>query len=481
MRPQANDGRDTRPGQQVRQAAELLEAVAIMPLSRPRVLAAARALGLSIPLRNWYTGAWELEQAGLYRRRGDGEREWLEPANSPTPSVASSEASAAAAPEMAESLPDPLAGRSWLAGALRIELERIHDGAALLALAEALGATNLVETERCLRAARTFDPHDITAALALARLSATRGDLESATTEVERVLQIAPDSADAHVLLANVLDDREQRAAARTHYERALALAPHSAVAHYNYGVLLLRNGQRDEAIRQLREACDIAPDDAGMRVTLAIVLMDAGDLEEAEALLRRARALDPNNMRAHRQYGVLLTRMGRHAQAEEELRSALALRPSDGITLMHLCAVLDELDRHAEAEVLFREAITDDPSQAETYFKWMLRHDAAHVPSLVNLALLSMGERRWTDAEPLLRRAIELAPNDVQAVRLYGATLAELEQFAVAEGALHRAIELAPDDETARAHLTTLLMRQGRRDEALALRREGLERAPQS
>ncbi|HLJ80505.1 MAG TPA: tetratricopeptide repeat protein, partial [Ktedonobacterales bacterium] len=332
MKPQPNDARDLRPDQLVRQAVELLEAVQIRPLSRPRVLAAARALGLSIPLRDWYTGAWELERAGQYHRRGDGEREWLE---SVQPAADKEEDSAdqasIASPLTSPIAPahDPLAGRAWLAGALRIELERIHDAPALAALAQALGVAHLVEMERCLRAARTLDPHDTDTGLVLARLYVMRGDLESATSETERVLQIAPDSTEAHVLLANVLDDRQQRDAARTHYERALALAPHNAAAHYNYGVLLLRDGQRDDAIRQLREACDIAPDDAGMLVTLATVLMDADELEEAEALLRRARALNPENMRTHRQYGVLLNQTGRHVEAERELRMALAMRPS--------------------------------------------------------------------------------------------------------------------------------------------------------
>ena len=65
-----------------RAALRLLEVAGISPLSRPRVLAAARAIGTSLTLNDWYQGAWELEQSGRYRRRGNGESEWLEPVSS---------------------------------------------------------------------------------------------------------------------------------------------------------------------------------------------------------------------------------------------------------------------------------------------------------------------------------------------------------------------------------------------------------------
>ncbi|HZC78773.1 MAG TPA: tetratricopeptide repeat protein, partial [Ktedonobacterales bacterium] len=372
--PQGAQPRPEGQSRRVREAVRLLEDASIVPLTRPRVLAAARALGMQVALREWYEAAWELERDGSYLRRGNGDSEWLEAAS----------ASTATGGQTAPG--DPFVERAWLAGALRQELERIHDAAALAALGRTLATGHAAEAERCLRAAAELDTRDTESALALARGLAERGDLEAASAEVERIVRQLPDNADAHVLLANFLDDRRQRSAARRHFRRALELAPGSAIAHYNYGVLLVREGDREEAERHLREACKLAPDEAGMLVTLAIVVGDNDELDEAEKLLRRALALDPDSVRARRQYGVLLARRRRYTQAEDELRHALSLHPDDGVTLMHLCAVLDELGRHVEAETLFRQACTNDPSQAEAYFKWMLRHDETHAPTLVNL-----------------------------------------------------------------------------------------------
>ncbi|MGH2487241.1 MAG: hypothetical protein ACRDHE_14635, partial [Ktedonobacterales bacterium] len=77
--PGPRGNRLERSDQRVRAAVTALEAARVSPLTRPRVLAAARALGMRLSLSDWYSAAWELEQTGDYHRRGNGETEWLEP------------------------------------------------------------------------------------------------------------------------------------------------------------------------------------------------------------------------------------------------------------------------------------------------------------------------------------------------------------------------------------------------------------------
>ncbi len=237
--PQPDERHQERAVRHMRDAVEALRMAGIGPLARPRVLAAARALGYPLALDDWYAAAWALERAGEYRRAGNGESEWLEPAR----------------PAEAATAADPFDGRPWLAGALRTEFERTHDSAALAALAAALRDTLPAEAERCLRAVCELDPHDTGALLALARLLNARGDGEHAAIYAERLVLLAPENADAQVLLGNILDDRGQRGLAREYFRRAIELAPSHAAAHFNYGVLLLRDNRRAQAERHLRRA----------------------------------------------------------------------------------------------------------------------------------------------------------------------------------------------------------------------------------
>ena len=361
----------SQPLQQVQTALHLLEVAGVSPLSRPRVLAAARAIGTSLTLNDWYQGAWELEQSGRYRRRGNGESEWLEPVSSAIVGERGTSLPVHARQIRLAEVHDLFLGESaWLAGSLRGELERIHDGDALFALADTILEVNPIEAERCLQAVSENDPRNIEALTALARIQARRSDLVGAQALVEEVVRLAPENADAHVLLANILDDKGERDAALHHYERAIELNPNSVAAHYNLGVLLVRQGEREAAIVQLRQACELNPDDPSMLLTLAIVDMDRDELVEAGKLLRRALALDTRDPRARRQYGVLLARLHDLSGAEAELRTAIELDPEDGITLMQLCAVLDERGEHTEAERPFRTACAHHPTRAQAYFK---------------------------------------------------------------------------------------------------------------
>ncbi|HEV2235850.1 MAG TPA: hypothetical protein VGR57_04230, partial [Ktedonobacterales bacterium] len=161
-----------------------LGALGIAPLTRPRVLAAARAWGEPIELDGWYAAAWQLERDGRYRRRGEREIEWLEPA------------SAADAP--------PAIPPARVLATLATELERIHDVAGLLALAQAATDARLAPVaEQAARAATRLDPKDVEASLTLARLLAARGELSAAAAEGRRAVRLAPEHVEAHVLLAN--------------------------------------------------------------------------------------------------------------------------------------------------------------------------------------------------------------------------------------------------------------------------------------
>src|SRR5690242_18743950 len=113
----------------MREAVDLLRAGEIDPLTRPRVLAAARAIGAQLSLAEWYRGAWDLERGGGYVRGGTGDGEWLEPVDD-----ASTPAKAAESGGHATSEHPPIAPR--LLSALIAELGRVHDVPALLTLAQ---------------------------------------------------------------------------------------------------------------------------------------------------------------------------------------------------------------------------------------------------------------------------------------------------------------------------------------------------------
>lgn len=89
------------------------------------------------------------------------------------------------------------------------------------------------------------------------------------------------------------------------------------------------------------------------------------------------------------------------------------------------------------------------------------------HDPRLVRAAM-AMNANVLHEAEPLLRALLKENPFDVRAIRLFAELAGRIGRYTDAENLLRRAIELAPDFTPARANLALVLYRTDRVPEAL-------------
>jgi tetratricopeptide (TPR) repeat protein len=83
--------------------------------------------------------------------------------------------------------------------------------------------------------------------------------------------------------------------------------------------------------------------------------------------------------------------------------------------------------------------------------------------------AALALHDNRLSDAEPLLRAHLKDDPFDVAAIRMMAELAGRIGRYKDAETLLRRALELAPDFGAARANLATCLYRQNKPAEAIA------------
>ena len=80
----------------------------------------------------------------------------------------------------------------------------------------------------------------------------------------------------------------------------------------------------------------------------------------------------------------------------------------------------------------------------------------------------MAMNDNLLHEAEPLLRALLKENPFDVRAIRLFAELAGRIGRYQDAENLLRRAIELAPDFTPARANLALVLYRTNRAPEAL-------------
>jgi Flp pilus assembly protein TadD len=93
---------------------------------------------------------------------------------------------------------------------------------------------------------------------AAALLQSHRFDEAEAATR--KILTTNPKNAEAHALLALILDQRGNHSEAEREYQAALKLKPNLVSALSNFGVLLARTNRPTEAIAKFEEVLQLDP-----------------------------------------------------------------------------------------------------------------------------------------------------------------------------------------------------------------------------
>lgn len=109
-------------------------------------------------------------------------------------------------------------------------------------------------------------------------------------------VQAAPDSSDAHQMLADYERRNGDYNAAIKEYETVLSLAPGTASAYTSLGDIYRRNGQYDTAAQQYQAAIDLQPDDLTLRQQLAATYQASGDLQSALSTYQGIVDANPNS-----------------------------------------------------------------------------------------------------------------------------------------------------------------------------------------
>jgi predicted TPR repeat methyltransferase len=182
-------------------------------------------------------------------------------------------------------------------------------------------------------------------------------------------------SLDEAVSIAIQLQQNEQWMAASDIYRRILEVAPDFADALHFAGVLAHQQGERERAVALIERSLELEPDRADWYSNLGIVLRDRLQLDEAVVAFQRAIALDPDHANAHNNLGVVLKARGRLAEAEDAYRAAIRVTPDNSDAYTNLGILLNAQGRTHEAVLCFCKVITFRPKHPEARRLLALAH----------------------------------------------------------------------------------------------------------
>lgn len=174
-----------------------------------------------------------------------------------------------------------------------------------------------------------------------------------------------PLSIDEAMRLATDLHRAGHREDAYKVYMRVLDLAPNHADALHFLGILAHEQGSDSDAIRLMAHSVALAPEHPGFRSNLGNLMLDNERFEEAEREYREALALDPDRPDALNNFAVLCKALGRYEEAERSLRRALELAPEFNNARHNLARLYLRLGRIEESLEQACEALEREPRNA--------------------------------------------------------------------------------------------------------------------
>ncbi|MEN8162025.1 MAG: tetratricopeptide repeat protein, partial [Myxococcota bacterium] len=350
---------------------------------------------------------------------------------------------------------------------------------AYLQAARLIRGADATEAAKLAEAAVELDPSSVEARLLVARLALFRGDEATALKAAERLLVIAPDDPDAHLVLAATLQqqagrERREEAPDPALLERALAAADRAlelsepndrwrvlvrraellgawpgreGEAAPVYRAALEATSTRDSTIAVGRAALEYArrQEDAALRAWVLGRIVEAAPnwiraweelarLEEeaggsAEAVYRRMLEADAEEAVAHAAWARFLAREGREAEAAAHLEQTADAGVAPAELLGTLADLHFQQGRREEAVQVVRRLESEHPGAPAT--------ERARAQQRIR-------DGRLAEAETLLRTLPD-AQEDAEVLRLLATTLLRQGRPTEALAAAERALELAP------------------------------------
>lgn len=259
------------------------------------------------------------------------------------------------------------------------------------------------------------------------------------------------DAVAAKIGEAEAAIGKQNYIAAESSLKAAIAAAPENYLAWYDLGFVYHAQGRSADSISAYRRSVAARPDVFESNLNLGLELAQAGD-PEAEQFLRAATKLTPQSAakagkkQAWMALGHLLE-TGKPEQAANAYQQVAALDPTDPEPHLLAAAILEKT-HPADAEKEYREALTMAPQSSD---------------ALAALTNFYMRQRRFPDAESLLRKLVDLHPNDPAAHLQLGRMLAIAGKTDDAIAQMQAGVNLDPSDSHAQHDLADLYMQAGK------------------
>lgn len=319
------------------------------------------------------------------------------------------------------------------------------------------------EAATLLKHSLATQPENTRLRLQYARLL-SRFDLNEAKQQFELLTTQVPDDPDLIFSLGLICRELKQYGEAEIYFRQLLGTGERQSEAHYYIGLLEQHKGELEAAAKQYQQVAPGA-DYLPAMAQLAGIRLGAGQYSEFHEFLAAQR--QKYRKEAERLYvfeADILVKTDQPEAAWKLLSQAID-EHGDQLSLLYTRAVVNEKrGRYDQMESDLRKILARDP-------------DNATALNALGYTLTNHGSR-YHEALAMISRALKQRPDDPAVLDSMGWVQYRLGHRATALDYLRRAYKTLPDPEIG-AHLGEVLWQDGKRDEALKVWGEALDRAP--
>ena len=178
--------------------------------------------------------------------------------------------------------------------------------------------------------ARMFSvpPESAQAHLVLGQMMLRHQLEEKAIPELEKALALDPKLPMTHFLLGEIYLFKSNPLLALEEFNRELEINPILWLAYWRMGDAYTRLEKWDDAERALKQSVWLNQNFTGPYILLGKVELNKGDPQLAAEFLQHALQLEPNNASAHYLLGTAYRALGRKTEAEREFELSRSLHP---------------------------------------------------------------------------------------------------------------------------------------------------------
>jgi tetratricopeptide (TPR) repeat protein len=344
------------------------------------------------------------------------------------------------------------------------------------------------------RRAEWLMPFDISLKRLIARTASAAKQPDQALVRWREILAILPEDVEAHEMIGQALLVKNDVALASSHFEKALAIDPFRGHLRVLLGDMARDAGRMEDALEHWATAFRVNPKDRSALTRLAETSWDQGDIQDALEYYLRLKELgfSKEEEEEHLEMiGYLYSEIllggetKRVREAATFFADSLKTYPDNPFLRIYEARRLVTLESFEAAEKLIESALQIAPLMPEAIFEMgnlkILKGDFEGGMALLHRAsgldpdpfyrkelgrnYLDHGD--WIEGEKWFKRGMSSGTEDEEI--LLGLYLAVFNQkkYALAENVLRRALALSPDNMQALVYLAETLIYLGKYEEA--------------